>query len=84
MPSRLFWTCLTLLAVGMTAAIDIPQGTILQGEMYFDRDAAVSLGKQGASDLFRPGRLPGRQDRGPSHLPGGRQTPRYRRDDRRL
>ncbi len=44
-------------AVGMTAAIDIPQGAILQGEMYFDRDAAVSLGKQGASDLIRPGRL---------------------------
>lgn len=44
-------------AVGMTAAVDIPQGTILQGEMYFDRDAAVALGMQGAADLFQPGRL---------------------------
>lgn len=44
-------------AVGMTAAVDVPQGTILQSEMYFDREAATTMGQQQASELFQPGRV---------------------------
>lgn len=42
--------------VGMAAAMDIPQGTIMQAEMYFDRESAVLDGKS-ASSLFQPGRV---------------------------
>ena len=43
-------------AVGMSAAMDIPQGTILQVEMYYDREQAALIGKSAAS-LFQPGRV---------------------------
>lgn len=41
---------------GMTASMDIPQGTIIQEEMYFDREAMAEEG-EGASTLFQPGRV---------------------------
>jgi len=44
-------------AVGMTAAMDIPQGTVLQAEMYYDREAASALGQQRPAELFQPGRV---------------------------
>ena len=42
--------------VGMTAALDIPQGTIIQPQMYFDKTAEAEAGKSAAS-LFQPGRV---------------------------
>jgi Flp pilus assembly protein CpaB len=42
---------------GMTAAMDIPQGTILQAEMYFDLNALAEQGTSRASTLFEPGRV---------------------------
>ncbi|MGQ9553405.1 MAG: Flp pilus assembly protein CpaB [Anaerolineae bacterium] len=41
---------------GMTAAVDIPQGTIIQEEMFFDKAAMVVAGES-ASRLFQPGRV---------------------------
>jgi len=43
--------------VGMTAMLDIPQGTILQTEMYLDRQTAADMGQAPASELFQPGRV---------------------------
>ena len=45
-----------LKAAGMTAAIDIPQGTVIQAEMLFDKRALLAAGEQ-ASRLFQPGRV---------------------------
>jgi Flp pilus assembly protein CpaB len=45
-----------MLVAGMTAAMDIPQGTIIQQSMVFDRDALAEEGKS-ASRLFEPGRV---------------------------
>lgn len=42
--------------VGMIAAMDIPQGTIMQEAMYFDRESALLTGRS-ASTLFQPGRV---------------------------
>jgi Flp pilus assembly protein CpaB len=45
-----------MLVVGMTAAMDIPQGTIVQETMLIDREALAEEGKS-ASRLFEPGRV---------------------------
>ncbi|MHB0876005.1 MAG: Flp pilus assembly protein CpaB [Anaerolineae bacterium] len=41
---------------GMTAAMDIPQGTVIQEEMFFDKELAAEEGTA-ASTLFQPGRV---------------------------
>jgi Flp pilus assembly protein CpaB len=45
-----------MVAVGMTASLDIPQGTVVQSEMYFDKTALAEAGKSAAT-LFQPGRV---------------------------
>lgn len=46
-----------MLVAGMTAAMDISQGTILQQEMYIDVKALAEEGTSQASSLFEPGRV---------------------------
>ena len=41
---------------GMSAAMDIPQGTIIQQAMLYDREALAEFGRN-ASKLFQPGRV---------------------------
>jgi len=41
---------------GMTAAVDIPQGMILQEGMFYDKEKKVASGES-ASVLFQPGRV---------------------------
>ncbi len=43
--------------VGLTAAMDVPQGTIIQQEMVFDPETSAQTGDKPAASLFQPGRV---------------------------